>query len=290
MDDVDILELIKQTENPYCYYLYAAYLEGKMEHLHYGYFDLGNETLLQAQEKLTQLVKSQIPPTTRRILDSGCGVCRTMCDLTSSGYDVTGISPQHNVLQVARKTYPAIADKIVTARYQNFRSEKKFDLILFQESSQYINAFSIFRNAAKLLDAGGHILICDEVRYSSDVKLAFNSKDEMLFFAAMFGFGLLYNRDITEKVLPSRKILVSIFNNRRNEFKAQFAATRVDFEREFSQLAAGWESETEIFGKGLYGYEVFLFKKLDRKVRHGPVEFLKIFELYMRKIKRQIAG
>ena len=90
----------------------------------------------------------------------------TLNKLVKAGYDVTGITPDENQIHYAKNLHgeslPAFCEKL-----EDFSGTRKFDLIIFQESAQYIDTASLFRKASDLLCDGGQIIIMDEMSLST---------------------------------------------------------------------------------------------------------------------------
>ena len=136
----------------------------KSEYLHYGYFKDGLETdiqnLKQAQENYTQLLLESIPGGTKSILDVGCGSGKTASTLISNGYSVDCVSPGTILTNYAANLLGDQAT-IYNTKFEDIKEDKKYDLILFSESFQYIPLSSSIENALQRLNDGGHIMICD---------------------------------------------------------------------------------------------------------------------------------
>jgi SAM-dependent methyltransferase len=261
MDREPLFELMCKLEPPYAYFAWAAARDGSADYMHYGYWRERGETLAQAQENLAALVQSWLPAGAKRILDSGCGLGRTTRDLARRGHDVVGISPDANTLVLARGKYPEVADRLVTVSLQEYRPAAPFDVVLFQESSQYVESPTLFARCAELVRPGGHVVICDEVRYGSRGE-AFNRRRDMLAFARLNGFELRRNEVVTRDVLPTRRRLVETLRAELPAMVEAFRASGRDVAAEVRELAAAWDRETALFERGLYGYELFLFEQV----------------------------
>ncbi len=157
---------IQTLQAPYCYYAYAVSRDGLVDYMHYGYWKRETTTITEAQENLADLMKSYIPVGTKTILDSGCGLGRTTWDLSNSGFDVVGISPDRSLIDEARQKFPKIEKQFVCTRFEDYHPSVQFDLVFFQESSQYIDARVLFGHLGEITRPAGFVLICDEVRYT----------------------------------------------------------------------------------------------------------------------------
>lgn len=253
-------ELIKTLEFPFCYYAYIIDRTGLIDYMHYGLWEDGTLQLKDAQENLASLMKSLIPDGVKRILDSGCGLGRTTHDLTAAGYDVIGISPDIRLMEMARTKYRKCESQLVISSFEDFRSTERFDLLLFQESAQYINIGFLFSHGKELLNTKGYILMCDEVRYDNSAGSPFHEKKEILNIAHEYGFRLLLNKDITKKVLETRGIALEMIISNKESLINEFSSIRGNARQEIELLIEGWKAHNAMFDKNMFGYEVFLFQ------------------------------
>jgi SAM-dependent methyltransferase len=136
----------------------------KSEYLHYGLFNNNLETdisnLAKAQQNYAELLISQIPAGTKKILDVGCGSGKTAQELIKRGYEVDCVSPGKILTAHARELVGEKA-QIFQAKFEDLNTSKTYDMIMFSESFQYIPMESSFSNSLKFLNPGGHIMICD---------------------------------------------------------------------------------------------------------------------------------
>lgn len=136
----------------------------KSEYLHYGYWknnlvpEIGN--LKQAQEHYTEFLCSQIPCGACSILDVGAGSGKVAEQLLNQGFRVDCVSPSKLLTERIRQL---IGDRgqVYFEKFEDVEIQKKYDLILFSESFQYIDLKQVFSKALHLLRPGGFILICD---------------------------------------------------------------------------------------------------------------------------------
>lgn len=139
----------------------------KTEYLHYGLFekdiavDIWN--LGKAQDRYADLLLSQIPDGVKTILDVGCGSGKTAQYLTSKGYEVECVSPSRLLNEYARNLLGE-STPVHTKKFEEFETDKKFDLVLFSESFQYIPIKESLGRAIKYLKPQGDIIVADFFR------------------------------------------------------------------------------------------------------------------------------
>ena len=118
----------------------------KTDHLHYGYWtdDLERNifNIPKAQEKYSEFIISHIPDNISSILDVDC------------------VSPSDVFYSYTKERLQQNAE-IFKSKFEDVQTAKKYDLILFSESFQYINLEKAFQNSLKILKPKGYILICD---------------------------------------------------------------------------------------------------------------------------------
>jgi len=136
----------------------------KTEYLHYGYFVDGLEAdvanLKKAQENYAELIFNHIPEGTKTILDVGCGSGKTAQQLVARGYKVDCVSPGQILTAYARQM---LGDSVefFQCKFEDIETDKKYDLVLFSESFQYIPMDKSIPGALALLNPGGHIIVSD---------------------------------------------------------------------------------------------------------------------------------
>ena len=132
--------------------------------LHYGYWHNGLEVQFsnmgQAQANHSELIISNIPDGTRSILDVGAGAGSLAQKLLDNGYEVDCVSPS---TFLSDKLEEKLNDKSIVYRtkYEDLETDKKYDLILFSESFQYIDMKIAFDKSLSIMNENGHLLICD---------------------------------------------------------------------------------------------------------------------------------
>jgi len=179
------------------------------EYLHYGYFNNGLETkvrnLAQAQINYAEFLKGNIPSGVKTILDVGCGSGRFALELSNSGYKVDCVSPGTILTDHARQL---LGDKchIFNSKFEDVITDKKYDMILFSESFQYINMDASFTNALKFLNPNGHIMICDFFKTDPENKSMLGGGHhyhEYVEVVKKYPVTLVTEKDITKETAPT---------------------------------------------------------------------------------------
>jgi len=184
-----------------------------LEHLHYGYWEGGLErgigNLGAAQRAYVEFLISHIPAGVKTILDVGCGMGSVAKELLGLGYEVDCISPSSFLAGQARAL---LGDKseVFECTYEEFESQKRYDLILFAESFQYVDMEEGLEKSLRLLADGGHLLICDIFKKDVVGQMGLGGGHNLSKFEDVMGrhpFRLVEDVDITEQTAPNIDIL-----------------------------------------------------------------------------------
>lgn len=183
-----------------------------LEHLHYGYwtkdFNVDLAHLPAAQENYTNFLLSNIPDGVKSILDVGCGMGQIAKKLTDAGYKVDCVSPSSFLAQQARTLLQGKSE-IFECCYEQLHTEKRYDLVLFSESFQYIAPDDAIQKTLALLNPNGQILICDIFKLDNPEKSPISGGHNLQkFFDVISKYPLceVRNLDITDQTAPTRDI------------------------------------------------------------------------------------
>ncbi len=179
------------------------------EQLHYGYWpdDLALKlmNLPKAQDNYMQLILSRFPKDVQTILDVGCGAGVFAKKLVHQGYTVSCITPSNILYSRALKrlgsNYP-----VFQGYFEDFRSEKCFDLILFSESFQYIKLGEAIDRSFHLLKPGGYLLICDFFKRKTAGKSPIgggHTYTKFIDVISQYDFTPITDVDITRRTAPT---------------------------------------------------------------------------------------
>ena len=155
-------------EYPLNIYKKALDLErGGIEYLHYGLVNYPDEPPENAQQRATDYLLENLPSPPRELLEVGLGLGTTLYELDKRGYLVTGISPDAAQIELVQRGYilgsGSVYDVVKQSRFEDFKPNRQFEIIVFQESAQYIDPDVLFHKCRELLVMGGSVVIMDEV-------------------------------------------------------------------------------------------------------------------------------
>ncbi|MCC7134919.1 MAG: GNAT family N-acetyltransferase [Nitrosomonas sp.] len=250
----------KNLTFPLNVYAHVLLLEtGQVEALHYGLFDNCEVTIPQAQQAATDLLLSHLPDTTKKILEVGVGLGTTFAELKLRGYQVQGITPDSAQIAILNKRFGQDLS-IDCQHFENYQaSPESWDLILFQESAQYIEPLEIFNQALHLLPIGGDILIMDEfsLRREKSGSEGLHSLHDMIRLAERMGFKLTEQIDLSTLAAPTLTHLLRLTTKFKDYLMSELS---LDGET-LDKLDESNKNYQRRYADGLFGYALLKFKK-----------------------------
>jgi len=222
--------------------------EGEVRHLHYGLFESKSESISQAQEHSTALLLEHLPPPPARILDVGCGLGTTVARLTALRYDAEGITADSRQAAFARN--PGIQ----VARFEDFVSDRPYDALIFQESSQYIDSDTLF---ARARDITTRVVVLDEFGTGTLHRL-----DAFLEAASTHGFGVTEEIDVSAKAMPT----IDYFRDRLPSYRQRLIADLGVTSQQVDDLIRSGEKYRANYANGTYVYRLM---RLERDARQN---------------------
>ena len=225
--------------------------EGDVPYLHYGLFENEQETLPVAQERSTELLLARLPAPPARLLEVGIGLGTTLDRLTRMGYDVTGITPDDKQIAVVRDRY-GDSVRAECIAFEQFASPDPFDMVLFQESSQYIDAQALFAKARELTS---HVFVLDE--FAMRPVGVLHRYDDFLAAAEQHGFQPIEVVDVSAKVPPSIDYFMTRFPRYRERLEADLGISS----QQIDELIESGRQYRELYDSGAYGYRLLQFTR-----------------------------
>lgn len=249
---------------PFCYY--RAIFDS--DHFHFGLWPEDNTllSLEDAQGRMFDYLLSFFPPPPAEVLDVGCGLGLSASLLAQKGYKVTAIAPSAEMIQYAQMTYGGNG---VLFREAGFFSEDKdvfaqerYDVLLFQESAQYLSSLrDVMKKAWWLLRTNGFLIIGDEVCYDESIKAetyVHLARDFRVAFAEN-GFRIVENEKVGKRVFPTHDFVIEGFKN--NNDRIILECPGKDTQERLDLCSNGWKRQKDWNSQGKTGYEIFVAKK-----------------------------
>lgn len=181
------------------------YLE-ELNYLHYGLWLDGETSLARAQQQASDFLWQHLPNPIdkKRLLEVGIGLGTSAQYLVKQGFDYTGITPDNNQILYAYQRYGHTAS-FVNQAFEQHGSLDPYDVILFQESAQYIQAQTLLQRCGQFLSQEGKVIIMDEISHMF--------VDNLEQYLTPFGFKLEEQLDLTEQASPSITYLCDVIEN-----------------------------------------------------------------------------
>lgn len=231
--------------------------EGEVRYLHYGIFDRpgdsATEPLIEAQERSTSMLLERLPAAPARILDVGSGIGTTLDRLTRLGYDVTGLTPDSRQIAFIRARHGNV--RVLEQRFEDFEDTKRFDVVLFQESSQYIDSDALFENAARLTR---RVLVLDEFATAPVGHL--RPWTAFIAAATRYGFAPAEEIDLTTRAAPT----IDYFNERYPKYRDRLVADLALPPETIDELIRGGLEYRAAYERGDYSYRLVDLRRHDR--------------------------
>ena len=248
---------------PFCYYKMIL----KSDHLHFGLWRENNSHLSmeEAQEAMFEYLLSFFPQPPAEVLDVGCGLGLSACLMSQKGYKVTAIAPSFEMIQYAQQTYGGSGVKFKVLGFfdedEVVFTRKRYDIVLFQESSQYVSPLDdVLEKARRLLEDNGFLIIGDEICYDESIKTetAVHLSRDFTVSLAEHGFRIVENKRIGKEIFPTYDFVIRELTKNQNRIMTECQkkdSAGIDF------FIDGWKRQKDWNLQGKTGYEIFVARK-----------------------------
>jgi SAM-dependent methyltransferase len=224
--------------------------EGGVTCLHYALFEHEGESIAMAQERSTEILLARLPQPPARILEAGIGLGTTLARLTRAGYDAVGITPDRQQIAMVRDRFGDEL-RVECVAFEQFEADRPFDVVVFQESSQYIPSEALFAKAKTLTR---RVLVLDEFALKPiDTPGALHSLEDFLAAAERHGFAKLEELDLSAKAAPTIDYFLQRIPRYRESLKKDLGIT----DRQVDDLLTS--NYRQLYREGVYGYRLLVF-------------------------------
>ncbi len=191
-------------------------------YLHYGYWqpvpasidDVTLPRMRVAQEAYATKLLDLIPAGVSTILDVGCGIGGNAKTMLARGFNVEALAPdplqQQKFIKYTEGKIP-----FHLSTFEDYQTDKTYDLVLFSESSQYISVDNLAAGTASILKSGGYLLLADMMRsdanYQEGIFSNCHLKSELEAALIAAGFKLVEIQDISAEIAPTIDLCIEAF-------------------------------------------------------------------------------
>lgn len=238
------------------------------ECLHFGVFDTEAELAggyVAAQQRAQQRLLTLLLPPPARVLEIGCGSGTLARDLARFGYEVTAITKIEEEWRSAC-ALPGQAAHCEWVSLLDFADGRLFDIVLLQQSSQYLDPLLLVSRAAALLGEGGQLLLADEFLLD-DSRMEPEPRpllSNFLQLAERCGFQVARQRELGRQVAPGLTLFATLLQRQADAVTASLGVS----EASLQTLQEALQVQAEKFAQARLGYTL-----LD--LRRGPVDAMR---------------
>lgn len=227
--------------------------EGGVQYLHYALFDREGESIGAAQERSTALLLERLPPPPASILEVGIGLATTLDRLTALGYAAEGITPDEKQITMVRARFGDRL-RVHCAPFETFEPGRTFDVVMFQESSQYIDSEALFARAETLAP---RVIVLDEFALRPLDPPGLHSLESFLAAAARHAFAVIEDVDLSSKAAPT----VQYFLDRIPRYRPRLIDELGLTNEQVDELMVSGERYLQRYRDGDYGYRLLQFER-----------------------------
>lgn len=237
-------------------FMHVLTLEGAdPAYLHYGLFEREDESLGEAQERSTAMLLARLPSPPASVLDVGIGLATTLARLTAQGYDAEGITPDAKQIAMAQGRFGERI-RLTCARFEEFDPGRRFDVVIFQESSQYIDSDALFARANELTS---HVVVLDEfAAHPLDHVGSLRDLGGFVAAARRNGFAVVEDVELSSLAAPT----VDYFTPRIPKYREQLIADLGVTDEQMDDLISSGRRYRELYRDGAYVYRLLDLRRV----------------------------
>ena len=258
-------ERVRRLPTPFQLFRYVT----GSDHLHFGLYTTTEADIREAQERNTAKLLAALPRVPSSILDIGCGLGGTSVALAELGHRVLGFAPDPALIGyadalVAERGLSGVCTFLATGLYELPADTPPFDVVLSQESLQYIHPLTrAMRRIAVLTRPGGRVIIGDQtlraLEYRSAVR--FHDSEGIRAAAADEGLELIHHEDVTEEAIHQAEVSLRALRESSREMIEFFRAEHPDIEHDLAVCLEMGSLEGDAYRNGWLGYEHFVWRR-----------------------------
>lgn len=227
-----------------------------VDYLHFGLFENSSQEVGGAQKNSTDKIFSYLPNIPAEILEVGIGLGTTQKLLLDNGYQSVGITPDMHQISIAQQRLGGRGN-LVCEFLEKYERQKGFDVILFQESAQYIKLPELVDKTNQLSGSNGRIIIIDEVCLRPDLSSNLHHPQRLIEAFEKVDINLVTQEDLSALAKPT----MNYIQDKLQCFHSEILEVLEQDKEKMAHLKDATQQYIEKYDSGDYGYWFFVFDK-----------------------------
>ena len=246
--------------------VYALTLEleyGHVEHLHFGLYAARSETedsYPAAQQRAQEQLCYVLRPAPASVLEIGFGTGALAMALAAKGYQVTALSSVAAELQaLTREDHACVS--FIQGAVATYQPDQLFDVLLLQQSAQYVDPLELLAFARKYLAKGGQLLLAEEF-VLSDSDIGPEPRPLLRNFLQLVqrcGFSIQYQLELGQQIAPGLKKFIALIRKHHDALCQHLDVSA----EQLTYISEGLEAMAEKYARGQLGYTILDLRKGD---------------------------
>lgn len=257
---VSLPDLVRSFAFPLNVYAWCLLREtGEVRSLHYGFFRNAEESIDAAQTRSTDELLGLMPPPCK-VLEIGIGVGATLNRLKAAGYSAHGITPDSARVRAVKAIYGDHLSASV-ATYESFDDQiGQWDLLLFQESGQYIDLLELFSKASALLQRNGTILLADQfaLKRTQTHQENLHLLEHVVSVSKRFGFELITQIDVSRDAARTVDVLIRLLTKHQESITHGLGVQK----DHVLELISANRRDQQMYAESQFGYYLMKFQRM----------------------------
>lgn len=210
--------------------------------LHFGVYNERDDSRMpyaSAQRRAQEQLLALMLPPPARVLEAGCGFGSLARELAMRDYEVTALTPIEEEWRAA-STLPGQKAHCLLLDLKDFVPHARVDVVVLQQSAQYLDPLLLMAKANDCLQEGGQLLIAEEFLLDDSIITPEPRPllSNFLRLAERCGFRVERQRELGRQVGPGLTLFAQWLQEQRVTVSDSLSLPLVDVDELYGQLLA----------------------------------------------------